>query len=287
MTTAQTWVVDCNGLSLDLSQPRVMGIINLGAESFCAIGRVDSPQAALQHAKQIVKDGAAIIDIGAEPTHPSLTPNTTAQQELDRLIPTVELLSQQLDVLLSVDTSRPEVMTAAIQHGAHMINDVRALRRPNALATVAQLGVPVCLMHMNYPEGVPEDAASNPAVTVQTIKDFLQQRIQACLDAGIAREKILIDPGIGHGNFGKNLAENLTIIAQLAELQSLQQPLLIGVSRKTFVGELLNVPTEQRLAGSLAATVSAVHNGARLIRAHDVKATVDAIKMALAIQAHR
>jgi dihydropteroate synthase len=335
---------DCRGKLLDLSQPQVMGILNITPNSFSQVGRFLSLDEALKHAEQMVADGATLIDIGGEPTNPGVHPVVSLQQELDRVIPVVEALSKRLPVVLSVDTSKPEVMCEALKHGVGLINDVRALRQPGAVEVVAEFQVPVCLMHMEFPEGNAPDSLraatypQNPARSVGPksaiqptnsqrpaacprdpawsvgaknttqptntippllegsntqedilihIKNFLLERVAVCVKAGIARDRILLDPGIGGGNFGKNLPQNLTILARLGELTALGFPLLIGVSRKLFVGELLNLPIEERLYGSLAAATVAVMNGASIIRAHDVKETVHAVKMAAAIRAEQ
>lgn len=265
-----------------------MGILNITPNSFSTIGRFVSIKEALAHAEQMVIDGAAIIDVGGEPTNPGVHPVVSLQEELDRVIPVVDVLARHLPIPISVDTSKPEVMREAISHGASFINDVRALQNPGALEVIAETQVPVCLMHMAFPEGSVANNTSlettNPDI-VFTIKNFLQARIDACLNAGIAREKIVIDPGIGSGSFGKNAAQNLQLLAQLDTFKTFHLPILVGVSRKAFIGELLNLPVEERLHGSLAAAVMAVSKGASIIRAHDVKATVEAIKITTAILA--
>lgn len=276
-----------SGQSLSLLQPKVMGILNITPDSFSTVGRYLSPREALKYAKQMVADGAAIIDIGAEATNPQLTPNLTLDEELHRLLPVLELLQGEIPLPISVDTSKPEVMYEAVQLGASMINDVRALTRPGALAMAAQLQTVVCLMHMGYPDGKPESlndlTKDNEIDIVTTIKAFLSERITACLNAGIRREHIIIDPGIGHGNFGKNLKQNLRLLAHLADLQTFDLPILVGLSRKTFIGEVLDVSSEERVFGSIASAVMAVERGASLIRVHDVKATVQAIQLLTAI----
>lgn len=275
--------LNCAGKFLDLSQPQVMGILNLSPNSYCATGRHPTIEAALRHAQQLQAEGAAIIDVGAEPTNPGVNPTISLQQELDALIPVIELLTKELSILLSVDTSKPEVMREAIKQGVGFINDVRALQDPATLKIVADAKVAVCLMHMAYPHGKPSNAQSIQEDIIIVIKDFLQTRIEACQAAGIDAKQIVIDPGIGHGNFGKNLAQNLRLINRLHEFNSLGKPILIGISRKTFIGELLNLPVAERLAGSLAATAIAISRGASIIRTHDVKETLEAVRMAEAI----
>jgi len=304
--------------NLPFSPPHVMGILNITPNSFSAVGRFQEIDQALAYAEQMATDGAAIIDIGGEPTNPGVHPVVSLQEELDRVIPVVEALSKNISIPISVDTSKPEIMRAAIAAGASMINDVRALQLPGALEVVAEAQVPVCLMHMNdaknmhaapsepRPQGsvagvsklnnypyassfeispninLSEGVLSN-GFCLNEIKQFLQLRVEACIAAGISRENIILDPGIGGGHFGKTTTQNLQILANLSELKSLGFPILIGVSRKMFIGEILDIPVEERLYGSLAAAVMAVANGASIIRAHDVKATVQAMQIANAI----
>lgn len=263
-----------------------MGILNITPNSFSHVGRFFSCDESLKYAEQMVADGAAIIDVGGEPTNPGVHPVVSLQEELDRVLPVVEALAQRIPVPISVDTSKPEVMREVISKGASFINDVRALEIPGALEVVAKAQIPVCLMHMAFPSGKP-DAESTWLLPnediVQHIKNYLSQRVEACLSAGIAREQIVIDPGIGGGNFGKSTAQNLQILARLDEFKSFGLPILIGASRKSFIGEVLNVPVEERLYGSLSAAVISVMNGASIIRAHDVKETVQAVKIVSAI----
>lgn len=278
--------LNCGQRILDLSTPKIMGILNVTPDSFATTGRYLDPEQALQYAHKMVAEGADIIDIGAEATNPQLNPCISVEEELNRLLPVLERLTQELDVLVSVDTSKPEVMTEAVKLGAGLINDVRALRMEGALPTVAKLNVPVCLMHMRYPHGKPVTVISTQPEQniVNEVKNFLQERIAACMAAGMSADKIIIDPGIGHGNFGKNLQENLILLNRLSELNDLNLPILIGVSRKTFIGELLDLPVPERLSGSLAAAVIAVLNGASIIRVHDVKETREAMRVVAAIK---
>ncbi len=268
--------------------PQVMGILNITPNSFSSVGRFLLLDEALQYARQMVEEGAAIIDVGGEPTNPGVFPMISLQEELDRVIPVVEALARELPVPISVDTSKPEVMREAIAKGVGFINDVRGLIDPKAMQVVAETQVTVCLMHMLYPHGKPEIAEENPygEDVVLTVKEFLQERVAACIQMGISPQQIVIDPGIGHGNFGKNLHQNLTLLGRLSEFKALNLPILVGVSRKTFIGELLNLSVEERLFGSLSAAALAVYNGASIIRAHDVKATVEAIRVAVAIFEH-
>lgn len=245
-------------------RPRVMGILNLHPNSFSAIGRHTSVDAALVHAEQMFREGADIIDVGGEPTNPGVQyPIVSEQEEMDRVLPVVEAISKALPVLISVDTSKPAVMKAAIASGAGFINDVRALQNPGAPQVVAEAGVPVCLMHMLPPD---------PSDPMPSIKAFLQSRIDTCVAAGISKHKIVIDPGIGQGHFGKTQQQNLLILRHLDQFSDMPFPLLIGVSRKTVVGH--------SVAGSLSAAVISMMKGANIIRAHDIKDTIEALKVA-------
>lgn len=258
---------------LDLSLPRVMGILNVTPDSFSDGGLFISRDVALKHARQMVDDGADIIDIGGESTRPG-APAVSLQEELDRVLPVIEAIKTEIDIPLSIDTYKPEIMCAAARLGIDMINDIKALQEENALSTVANLQLPVCIMHMqNNP--VTMQQAPHYQDVVAEVKIFLKSRIEACLAAGIAKDKIIIDPGIG---YGKTVAHNLQLIQGLVEFQDLQVPILIGLSRKWFIGIILDKPVNERLYGGIALTVLAVQRGARLIRTHDVAATVQALK---------
>lgn len=273
-------LLNCAGKILDLSSPKVMGILNLAPNSFSPTGRITTVDEALKYAELIYKQGAAIIDVGGEATNPGVYPIATEQEELDRVIPVVEALAQALPIPISVDTSKPAVMKEAILKGAGFINDIRALLHPESLPIIAKTGVPVCLMHMVYPNGKSDPEATWLAEDpIQHIIKFLQERIDQCLAAGISKKQIVIDPGVGHGNFGKTQKQNLQIIHGLEQFKTLPYPLLLGVSQKTFLGEILQIPPKERLAGSLAAATIGVMKGASIIRAHDVKETVEAIKV--------
>jgi len=267
---------------LDLDQPRVMGILNVTPDSFSDGGLFSSRDMALAQARRLVEEGAAIIDVGGESTRPGARP-VDEQQELDRVIPVIEGIARELDVVISVDSSKPGVMRAAINAGAHMVNDVLALREPAAPATVAELGVPVCLMHM---QGEPRTMQASPEYgdVAAEIRAFLQGRVQACLDAGIGAQHIILDPGFG---FGKTLQHNLTLFQELPQFVALGFPVLVGVSRKSMLGSILNKPVEQRLHGSLGLAALAVWLGASIIRAHDVGPTVDAIRAVRAVKTLR
>lgn len=258
---------------LEVDTPRVMGVLNVTPDSFSDGGRFVDPVAAVDHAHAMAEAGAAIIDIGAESTRPGAIP-VSAAEELDRLLPVLECLVTELEVPISIDTGKPEVITAVTSAGASLINDVYALRAPGAIAAVAGAGCAVCLMHM---QGEPHTMQAQPRYhdVVGEIRDFLAARAIVCEDAGIAHDHILIDPGFG---FGKTSAHNLLLLHHLPELLDLGYPVLVGLSRKSTIGEVsgVNMP-EDRLAGSLAAASLAVWLGASVVRAHDVAATVQAL----------
>ncbi|MHB8423736.1 MAG: dihydropteroate synthase [Gammaproteobacteria bacterium] len=264
--------------TLDLTQPRVMGVLNRTPDSFSDGGIFTDFAAAVRRAHAMAEEGAAIIDIGGESTRPGADA-VSVQQELDRVMPLVERLAGEMDTPISIDTGKPEVMREAVRAGAVMINDVYALRLPGALTAALACRAPVCLMHMR---GEPRGMQQNPqyADVVTEVRDFLEERTRVCEAAGIPRSQILIDPGFG---FGKTLAHNLALLRRLHEFASLGQPLLVGLSRKSSIGTLLGgVPPMERLHGSVAAAAVAVLRGAHIIRAHDVKATVEALKVAAA-----
>lgn len=272
--------LDCAGTLLDLAQPQVMGILNVTPDSFSDGGRFVGRDAALQHARAMVEEGAAIIDIGGESTRPGAAP-VSVQQELDRVMPVIEAVRAELRVAVSVDTSKPEVMRAAVAAGAGFINDVRALREPGALGVAAAAGVPVCLMHM---QGEPRDMQQQPhyADVVAEVRDFLLDRARACQAAGIPRAHIVLDPGFG---FGKTVAHNLQLLRHLPILVETGYAVLAGLSRKALIGSVLGLPVDQRLAPSVALAVLAVWQGARIVRVHDVAATVRAVRMCDAVRA--
>lgn len=263
---------------LDLSQPRVMGVLNRTPDSFSDGGAFMDFGVALRHALRMEKEGAAIIDVGGESTRPGATA-VSVQQELERVIPLIERLKDIVSVPISIDTGKPAIMIEAVRAGAAMINDVSALQLPGALEAARDCAVPVCLMHM---QGEPRTMQRDPHYVdvVADVKKFLETRLAACEAAGIPAARLLVDPGFG---FGKTLAHNLTLLRHLDQLVALGQPLLVGLSRKSTIGVLLGgVPPSRRLYGSVAAAVVAVLRGAHVIRAHDVKATVEAIKIAAA-----
>lgn len=261
------------GRELDLSQPRIMGILNITPDSFSDGSRFNQVDRALFHAEKMITEGAAIIDVGGESTRPGAV-YVSEQEELDRVVPVIEQLSQKLDVMISIDTYKPAVMAAACQAGAHLINDIKALQEPDALKVAAQSQALICLMHM---QGEPQSMQNHPVYkdVVEEVSYFLNNRVAVCLAAGIAPEKLLLDPGFG---FGKTLEQNYELLGRLNEVQS-DYPLLIGVSRKSMIGNLLNRSVDERLAGSIGAALYALAQGARIIRVHDVQATCDAVNV--------
>lgn len=273
----------CGSRMLDLSAPVVMGILNVTPDSFSDGGRFTERDAALRQAEQMLKDGAALIDVGGESTRPGAAP-VSEQEELDRVVPIVEALNQELGALVSVDTSTAVVIRDSAAAGAGLINDVRALRRPGALAAAAESTLPVCLMHMQGEPGNMQDNPQYDDVTAEVIT-FLQARIDACLAAGIARDSLLVDPGFG---FAKSVNHNLQLMKEMSALRGLNLPILIGVSRKSLFGKVLGRDVNERLSGSLAAAVMCVERGAKIVRAHDVQETVDAVRFAHAVlEAHK
>ncbi|MFM4909604.1 dihydropteroate synthase [Aeromonas dhakensis] len=261
------------GLSLSLERPHVMGILNVTPDSFSDGGHFNQLERAMTHARQMVAEGATLIDIGGESTRPG-APDVSEQEELDRVLPVVERMVRELDVMISLDTSKAAVMREGCAAGAHLINDVRALLEPGALAAAAAADVPVCLMHM---QGQPRTMQAEPHYDdlLGEVRAFFDERIAASLTAGIAREQLLLDPGYG---FGKTLEHNYQLLAQQESLLDYQLPLLVGMSRKSMIGNLLGRPVDERLAGSLACALIGMQRGARIIRVHDVRATMDALR---------
>ncbi len=256
-----------------------MGVLNVTPDSFSDGGSFDEPSAALRQAARMQEEGAAIIDVGGESTRPGADP-VNEQQELDRVMPVVERIAASLDVLISIDTSKPAVMREAVAAGASMVNDVRALQEEGAVETVAALGCPVCLMHM---QGQPQTMQDRPDYNdvVNDVKDFLNARIDACVSAGISRDEIVIDPGYG---FGKTPAQNLELLRRQAELAALGRPILAGWSRKSTLGVITGREVDARLPASIVAAAVAVQNGASILRVHDVAQTLDAVRVVLAVR---
>lgn len=278
-------VLHCAGRALDLSRPAIMGVINTTPDSFADGGtlyqsaRLDL-ELAMARAREMVDAGAAILDIGGESTRPGAAA-VSPEEEMDRVLPLVERIAAELDVIVSVDTSMPGLMTAAAGAGAGLLNDVRALGRDGALAAAAATGLPVCLMHMR---GEPANMQQGPRYTdvVAEVTEFLRQRIDACAAAGIARERLVVDPGFG---FGKTVQHNLQLLNGLPRLAALGLPVLVGLSRKSLIQKLIGRPVQERLPASLALAVLAVERGAAIVRTHDVAATADAVAMWVALNA--
>lgn len=267
-------VLHCGLLSLDLSKPHIMGILNVTPDSFSDGGSHNGKEQAVAHALQMIADGASIIDVGGESTRPGAS-MVAVQEEIQRVIPVVEQLAQH-NVVISVDTSQPEVIKAAIKAGAHIWNDVRALTRPLALQTAAELNIPVIIMHMRGEPTTMNNLDQYNDVTLDVIAE-LQQRIDAVINAGIKAENILIDPGFG---FAKNAEQNLKLLQQLHQLNRLGYPILSGLSRKRFIGHAVHADTVQdRMIGSVVGHLLSIQQGACMVRAHDVKAMHDAIQM--------
>lgn len=264
--------IDCGGRLLILDRPRIAGIVNVTPDSFSDGGRHLDPQAAIAHGLQLVADGADLLDIGAESTRPGAD-DVSVDEEVARIVPVIAALAAHVKVPISIDTSKPEVMRAAVEAGAGMINDVRALRADGAVETAASLGVPVCLMHML---GEPRTMQDDPHYddVVGTVHRFLAERLFACQMAGIATSKLLVDPGFG---FGKTLEHNLALLRELARFTELA-PVLVGLSRKRMIETLTGREiASERAAGSAAAAMIAVQRGASIVRVHDVATTRDAL----------
>ncbi len=277
--TSTSAFLNCGRHRLDLSFPRVMGVLNVTPDSFSDGGRHVALDDALRHAERMLAEGAAIIDVGGESTRPGAVP-VAPQQELDRVAPVVEALVSELDALVSVDTSCPQVMRESAALGAGMLNDVRALEREGALAAACGTGLPVCLMHR---QGEPRDMQQAPRYDVaieEAVADYLAERVAVCEAGGLRRERLLIDPGFG---FGKTVEHNLRLLNRLERLATLELPLLVGMSRKSMIGKVLARPVEERLPGGLALTALAVERGARILRVHDVAPSVDAVNMTWAV----
>lgn len=270
--------LQCGRFTLALDRVLVMGIVNVTPDSFSDGGRYVTPQAALRHAYQLIDEGADLLDIGGESTRPGARAVPEAE-EIRRIVPVLDAL-RDCGRPLSVDTRRPAVMRAALDHGADLVNDIEALRAPGALDAVRGSDCAVCLMHMLGEPGTMQIAPRYEDV-VGEVEDFLVARATEAMAAGIARERIVIDPGIG---FGKDLEHNLSLLAALDELAALGQPVLIGVSRKSMIGKLLDREAVHRLPGSLAAMLAAVRRGAAIVRVHDVAPAQDALRVWQAIE---
>ncbi|WP_166263235.1 dihydropteroate synthase [Marinobacter caseinilyticus] len=267
------------GRRLDMAHCHVMGVLNVTPDSFSDGGCFNQRDAALVHARRMVLEGASFVDVGGESTRPGAAP-VSVQEELDRVCPAVEAIAAELDTVVSVDTSTPEVMREVVRLGAGLINDVRALQREDALATAVAAGVPVCLMHM---QGCPESMQSSPEYqSVMTdVTQFLMARVRVLEEAGFAAESILLDPGFG---FGKSVDHNLELLRGLDQMRVLGYPLLVGMSRKSMLGHITGRDVSERLPASLAAATIAAIKGASIVRVHDVRETVDALKVVAAME---
>jgi dihydropteroate synthase len=269
----------CGRQSIDLTRPLVMGILNITPDSFSDGGNFVNPEKALQRALAMVAEGADILDVGGESTRPGAK-SVGEQQELDRVIPVIQAIAAELPIPISVDTNKAVVMREAVAAGAGLINDVMALQGEGALEAAKTLNVPVCLMHM---QGQPRTMQHAPQYqdVVNDVRTFLVDRVTACVEAGILRENLLLDPGFG---FGKTLAHNLLLLRELGQFEVLKLPLLVGISRKSMIGAVLDdAAVDQRLFGGLACAVMAVERGAAIIRTHDIKPTADVLRMTHAV----
>ncbi len=280
MTSVQSATrLPCGNRVLDLAQTHVMGILNVTPDSFSDGGQYSQLDAALRHAEAMVLAGATLIDVGGESTRPGARA-VSPLEELERVAPIVERINRELDVIISVDTSTPAVMRETARLGAGLINDVRALRREGALDAAADTGLPVCLMHML---GEPGDMQDNPHYqdVTKEVSEFLAERMAQCALVGIPAERIILDPGFG---FAKNLQHNLSLFKHMEALHIFGRPLLVGVSRKSMIGQALNRPVGERLHGGLALAALASFKGARILRVHDVAETVDVVRMIAAVE---
>ncbi|WP_428624116.1 dihydropteroate synthase [Sedimenticola sp.] len=276
-------ILDCAGKSIDLDRPQVMGILNVTPDSFSDGGDFLNRDRALEHAFKLIDEGADILDVGGESTRPGAKA-VSEQEELDRVVPVIQAIAAEIPVPISIDTNKASVMREAVAAGAGLINDVMALQGDGAMAAAQALEVPVCLMHMQGQPRTMQQAPHYEDVVAEVVA-FLQSRVEACLSAGIARHRLILDPGFG---FGKTLQHNLTLLSHLEQVCALQLPVLVGVSRKSMIGGVLdNAPVDQRLYGGLACAVLAVERGAGIIRTHDVKPTADVIRMAQAVVSTR
>jgi len=267
------------GQRIDFSRLNIMGVINTTPDSFSDGGRFVDPRAAIEHARRLIDEGADILDVGGESTRPGAA-RVDADEEIRRTMPVIEAIRRFSSIPISIDTSKPEVMREASRAGVDLINDVWALRLPGALQAAVEANLPVCLMHML---GEPGSMQQNPVYNdvVDEVRGFLKARLEQAVHAGIAPDQLLVDPGFG---FGKTLEHNLRLLKRLDVFAAMGYPLLVGISRKSMLGQILDKPVEQRLFGSVAAAVLAAMSGARIIRVHDVTATKDALAIVNAVQ---
>ena len=267
------------GRTLDMASCHVMGVLNVTPDSFSDGGRFNQVDSALARAREMVASGAAFIDVGGESTRPGATP-VPLQEELDRVCPVVEAIARELDVVVSVDTSAPEVMRESVSLSAGLINDVRALQRSGAAEEMARTDVPVCIMHI---QGEPDHMQDNPSYrnVCQDVSSFLSERLRVIEAVGVHSDRIILDPGFG---FGKTVQHNFQLLSALAQLKQLGHPLLVGMSRKSMLGHVTGRDVSERLSASVAAATIAAMKGASIIRAHDVRETVDAVKVVAAME---
>jgi dihydropteroate synthase len=260
--------------SLDLSLPHVMGILNVTPDSFSDGGVFNSLDSALRQSEKMIQEGASIIDVGGESTRPGAVFVAT-QQEVDRVLPVIDAIKRRFDIIVSVDTSTAEVIRGAADLGAGLINDVRSLEREGALLAAAKTHLPICLMHM---KGMPKTMQDAPEYVqvVDDVADYLMSRVIACESVGIARSHLILDPGIG---FGKVLSHNLSLLNHIEKIKKLGFNVLVGLSRKTMIGDVLNLPVEERLYGTMGANASAYSKGARIFRVHDVRPHVEMLAL--------
>lgn len=268
---------------MDLSFPQVMGIVNMTPDSFSDGGNYNNLDDAMRRVDSMIQSGATFIDVGGESTRPGAA-EVSVEEELDRVIPLVEKIARYFDVWISVDTSKPQVMTESAKAGAHLINDIRALTEPGAIEAAAKTQLPVCIMHMQGDPKTMQNAPHYQQDIYQEVDQFFTQHINRCVNAGIEREKIILDPGFG---FGKTLQHNYRLLAKLNNFHHFGLPLLVGMSRKSMIGQVLNVAPQERMIGSVSCAVIATMQGAQIIRVHDVKETFDALRIVQATLAEQ
>ena len=260
---------------MDLSFPQVMGIVNMTPDSFSDGGNYNNLDDAMRRVDNMIQAGATFIDVGGESTRPGAA-EVSVEEELDRVIPLVEKIAHYFDIWISVDTSKPQVMTESAKAGAHLINDIRALTEPGAIEAAAKTQLPICIMHMQGDPQTMQNAPHYQQDIYQEVDQFFTQHINRCMKAGIERQKIILDPGFG---FGKTLQHNYRLLAKLNSFHHFGLPLLVGMSRKSMIGQVLNVAPQERMIGSISCAVIAAMQGAQIIRVHDVKETFDALRI--------
>ena len=268
---------------MDLSFPQVMGIVNMTPDSFSDGGNYNNLDDAMRRVDSMIQAGASFIDVGGESTRLGAA-EVSVEEELDRVIPLVEKIARYFDVWISVDTSKPQVITESAKAGAHLINDIRALTEPGAIEAAAKTQLPVCIMHMQGDPKTMQNAPHYQQDIYQEVDQFFTQHINRCINAGIERQKIILDPGFG---FGKTLQHNYRLLAKLKNFHHFGLPLLVGMSRKSMIGQVLNVPPQERMIGSVSCAVIAAMQGAQIIRVHDVKETFDALRIVQATLAEQ